>query len=209
MYDNDKDYFSRADSVLWNPHKLLTAPQQCSTLLLRHENLLREAHCANAAYLFQKDKFYDTSYDNGDKHIQCGRRADVFKFWFMWKAKGTSGFEKHVDKAFDNAEFFTATIKNRTGFKMVLEEPECTNVCFWYVPPSLRGCENEPDYNERLHSVAPKMKERMMKDGSMMVSYQTHGNLRNFFRIVFQNSALNHSDMLHLIEQFEKLGSDL
>lgn len=28
-----------ADSVTWNPHKLLAAPQQCSTLLLRHEGL--------------------------------------------------------------------------------------------------------------------------------------------------------------------------
>lgn len=26
-----------ADSITWNPHKLLAAPQQCSTLLLRHE----------------------------------------------------------------------------------------------------------------------------------------------------------------------------
>jgi len=29
-----------ADSVIWNPHKLLAAPQQCSTLLLRHKGLL-------------------------------------------------------------------------------------------------------------------------------------------------------------------------
>lgn len=91
-------YSFRADSVTWNPHKLLTAPQQCSTLLLRHEGILSGAHSANAAYLFQKDKFYDTKYDTGDKHVQCGRRADVLKFWFMWKAKGTSGFEKHIDK---------------------------------------------------------------------------------------------------------------
>lgn len=38
-------------------------------------------------YVYQQDKFYDTSYDTGDKYIQCGRRADVLKFWTMWKAK--------------------------------------------------------------------------------------------------------------------------
>ncbi|GJQ68694.1 hypothetical protein Trydic_g17231 [Trypoxylus dichotomus] len=80
----------RADSVVWNPHKLLTVPQQCSTLLLRHEGLLSEANSSNAAYLFQKDKFYNTQYDTGDKHVQCGRRVDVLKFWFMWKAKGNA-----------------------------------------------------------------------------------------------------------------------
>lgn len=199
----------RADSVTWNPHKLLTAPQQCSTLLLRHENILSEAHCTNAAYLFQKDKFYDTSYDTGDKHVQCGRRPDVLKYWFMWKAKGTSGFEKHIDKVFENARFFYENIKDRQGFKMVLEEPECTNICFWYVPSSLRGAENQPDFKERLHLVAPKMKELMMKEGSMMVTYQSQKGHPNFFRIVFQNSGLDKNDMLHLIGEFERLGKDL
>lgn len=62
--------FDRADSVTWNPHKLLSVPQQCSTFLTKHEGILQHAHATNATYLFQKDKFYDTQYDTGDKHIQ-------------------------------------------------------------------------------------------------------------------------------------------
>jgi hypothetical protein len=77
----------RADSVTWNPHKLLGVPQQCSTFLTRHTNLLLEANSASASYLFQKDKFYDPKWDVGDKYLQCGRRADVLKFWLMWQAK--------------------------------------------------------------------------------------------------------------------------
>ncbi|XP_045766218.1 cysteine sulfinic acid decarboxylase [Maniola jurtina] len=198
-----------ADSVTWNPHKLLAAPQQCSTFLLKHKNVLKAAHSSDAQYLFQKDKFYDTSYDTGDKHIQCGRRADVLKFWFMWKAKGNEGFEKHVDKLFDNAEYFLEHIKQREGFRLVIQKPECTNIMFWYIPKCLRGCENEPDYNERLHKVAPKIKERMIKEGSMMVTYQPQGNLVNFFRIVFQNSALDRKDMIYFANEFERLGSDI
>ncbi|KAJ8924799.1 hypothetical protein NQ315_000953 [Exocentrus adspersus] len=199
----------RADSVTWNPHKLLTAPQQCSTLLLRHEGILSASHSANAAYLFQKDKFYDTTYDTGDKHVQCGRRADVLKFWFMWKAKGTSGLERHIDKVFENSKFFVDTIKRRPGFELVIEEPECTNICFWYIPPSLRDAKSHPDYREKLHKIAPKIKERMMKEGNMMVTYQAQKDLPNFFRIVFQNSGLEKTDMLYFIDVFERLGKDL
>ncbi|XP_023936449.2 cysteine sulfinic acid decarboxylase [Bicyclus anynana] len=198
-----------ADSVTWNPHKLLAAPQQCSTFLLKHKNVLKEAHSSNAQYLFQKDKFYDTSYDTGDKHIQCGRRADVLKFWFMWKAKGSEGFEKHVEKLFDNANYFLEHIRQREGFRLVIPKPECTNIMFWYIPKCLRSCENEPNYYERLHKVAPKIKERMIKEGSMMVTYQPQGNLVNFFRIVFQNSALDHKDMIYFANEFERLGSDI
>lgn len=200
----------RADSVTWNPHKLLAAPQQCSTFLTRHEGILSGCHSTNATYLFQKDKFYDTQYDTGDKHIQCGRRADVLKFWFMWRAKGTSGLEQHIDKVFENAEYFTNSIKARPGFEMVIENPECTNVCFWYVPPGLRQVPRDSaEFAERLHKVAPKVKERMMREGSMMITYQPIHDKPNFFRLVLQNSALDKSDMNYIIDEIERLASDL
>ena len=40
-----------------------------------------------AEYLFQQDKHYDTSFDTGDKVIQCGRHNDIFKLWLLWRAK--------------------------------------------------------------------------------------------------------------------------
>lgn len=77
----------RANSVVINPHKLLAVPQQCSLLLVRDKNILHQCHSKGAEYLFQKDKYYDKSFDPGDKYLQCGRKCDVFKFWLMWKAK--------------------------------------------------------------------------------------------------------------------------
>lgn len=171
---------------------------------------MQQAHSANATYLFQKDKFYDTKYDTGDKHIQCGRRADVLKFWFMWRAKGSDGLEAHVNRNFENAEYFTAQIKARPDFEMVLPEPECTNISFWYVPPSLQNVPRDSEeFKEKIHKVAPKIKERMMKEGNMMITYQPIHNKPNFFRLVLQNSALTHDDMLYFIDEIERLGSDL
>ncbi|XP_011304771.1 cysteine sulfinic acid decarboxylase [Fopius arisanus] len=196
-----------ADSVTWNPHKLLAAPQQCSTLLTKHENLLQSAHSSCATYLFQKDKFYDTSFDSGDKHIQCGRRADVLKFWFMWKAKGTAGFEAHVDKVFYLSRYFVGLIRGRVGWRL-LQEPECTNVCFWYVPKSKRGLKGE-ELERELHRIAPIIKERMVKKGSMLVTYQPLHGLPNFFRLVLQSSGLTEGDMRYFVEEFETLSENL
>lgn len=205
----------KADSVTWNPHKLLAAPQQCSTLLLpsRHSTVLSHAHATGAAYLFQPDKCYDAAtYDTGDKHIQCGRRADVLKFWFMWKAKGTLGLRQHIETVFERSQQFTEAIRERDGFRLVLDNPECTNVCFWYIPERLRQLEGTIDTNEwekQLHLVAPKMKQRMMQQGTMMVTYQAQGKWPNFFRIVFQSSALTEDDVKYLVEEFQRLGQDL
>ena len=67
------------DSIAWNLHKMIGSPVQCSAFVTRHEGLLQRAVGANATYLFQQDKFYDVSYDTGDKSIQCGRKPDGFK----------------------------------------------------------------------------------------------------------------------------------
>ena len=123
--------------------------------------------------------------------------------------QGTTGFEQHINTVFSNAEYFTQVIKERDGFEMVLESPECTNICFWYLPPSLRHLERNADFEKKLHKVAPKIKERMMKEGSMMITYQPIYNKPNFFRLVLQNSALNQQDMLHFANEIERLGHDL
>lgn len=114
--------------------------------------------------------------------------------------------EKHINKVFANAEYFKSQIENRVDFRLVLPEPECTNVCFWYIPPSLR---NGTYTTEQLHQVAPKIKERMMKQGLMMCTYQASNDLPNFFRLALENSGLQLEDMDRIIEIFEQLGADL
>uniref|UniRef100_A0A4W3ICS1 Glutamate decarboxylase 1 n=1 Tax=Callorhinchus milii TaxID=7868 RepID=A0A4W3ICS1_CALMI len=200
----------RANSVTWNPHKMMGVLLQCSAILVREKGLLQGCNQMCAGYLFQPDKQYDVSYDTGDKAIQCGRHVDIFKFWLMWKAKGTVGFEIQINKCLDLSMYLYTKIKNREGYKMVFDgEPEHTNVCFWFIPPSLRGMPDCADQMEKLHKVAPKLKARMMECGTTMVGYQPQGDKTNFFRMVVSNPAATMSDIDFLIDEIERLGQDL
>uniref|UniRef100_A0A8C7LCB4 Glutamate decarboxylase 1b n=1 Tax=Oncorhynchus kisutch TaxID=8019 RepID=A0A8C7LCB4_ONCKI len=201
----------RANSVTWNPHKMMGVPLQCSAILVREKGILAGCNSMCAGYLFQPDKQYDVSYDTGDKAIQCGRHVDIFKFWLMWKAKGTIGFEQHIDKCLDLSQYLYDKIRNRQGYEMVFQGvPQHTNVCFWYIPPSLRGLEhNSEEYREKLHKVAPKIKAMMMESGTTMVGYQPQGQKVNFFRMVVSNPAALQSDIDFLIDEIERLGHDL
>ncbi|KAL7976534.1 hypothetical protein Chor_008483 [Crotalus horridus] len=174
------------------------------------DGLMQSCNQMHASYLFQQDKHYDLSYDTGDKALQCGRHVDVFKLWLMWRAKGTIGFEAHIDKCLDLAEYLYNKIKNREGYEMVFDgKPQHTNVCFWYVPPSLRNTEDNEERMNRLSKVAPIIKARMMEYGTTMVSYQPLGDKVNFFRMVISNPAAAHQDIDFLIEEIERLGQDL
>ncbi|KAG2459237.1 DCE1 decarboxylase, partial [Polypterus senegalus] len=170
----------RANSVTWNPHKMMGVLLQCSAILVREKGILQGCNQMCAGYLFQQDKQYDVSYDTGDKAIQCGRHVDIFKFWLMWKAKGTVGFEQHINKCLDLAEYLYTKIKNREGYEMVFSG-----------------------------EVAPKIKARMMECGTTMVGYQPQGDKVNFFRMVVSNSASTKSDIDFLIDEIERLGQDL
>ncbi|NXX48196.1 CSAD decarboxylase, partial [Tricholaema leucomelas] len=205
----------RANSVTWNPHKLLGVGLQCSALLLPdtsvvppQQGLLQRCHGAGASYLFQPDKFYDATYDPGDKTPQCGRRVDCLKLWLLWKAIGTQGLAQRVQRALDATRYLTEQVKRREGFQLVLE-PEFINLCFWFVPPSLRGREGSSDYWSCLGKVAPVLKERMMKAGSMLLSYQPHGTKVNFFRQIVTSPAVTKADLDFLLDELERLGGDL
>ncbi|KAI1885607.1 hypothetical protein AGOR_G00205570 [Albula goreensis] len=199
----------RANSVAWNPHKMLMAGLQCCAFMVRDKTgLLQRCHSARASYLFQRDKFYDISYDTGDKSIQCSRKPDAFKFWLMWKAVGTHGLEERVNRAVAMARYLAEEIKKREGFRLLME-PEYANVCFWYIPPSLRKMPENREFWDKIHKVAPVIKERMMKKGSMMVGYQPHGDRANFFRQIVISPQVSREDMDFVLNEIEELGKDL
>ncbi|XP_004560128.1 acidic amino acid decarboxylase GADL1 [Maylandia zebra] len=199
----------RVDSVAWNPHKMLMASLQCSAFLVRDKtSLLQRCHSARASYLFQQDKFYDVSYDTGDKSVQCSRKPDAFKFWLMWKALGSRELEQRVDRALAMARYLAEEIKKREGFRLVLE-PEFANVCFWYLPPSLRNLPESPELWKKLHTVAPVVKQRMMKTGSMMTGYQPLGEKANFFRMVVISPQVSRQDLDFVLDEIHNLGKDL
>ncbi|XP_076009942.1 acidic amino acid decarboxylase GADL1-like [Genypterus blacodes] len=198
----------RANSVAWNPHKMLMACLQCCAFLVRDRTgLLQHCHSAQASYLFQVDKFYDISYDTGDKSIQCSRKPDAFKFWLMWKALGTMELARRVDRALAMARYLVQEIKKREGFCLLIE-PEYTNVCFWYIPPSLRNMSESPEFWQKLNTVAPLVKERMMKKGSMMVGYQPHGDKVNFFRMIIISPQVRREDLDFVLDEIDNLGKD-
>ncbi|XP_077048846.1 cysteine sulfinic acid decarboxylase isoform X4 [Agelaius phoeniceus] len=199
----------RADSVTWNPHKLLMVGLQCSAFLLHDSSgLLQRCHGVGASYLFQRDKFYDVSLDTGDKSPQCGRRADSLKLWILWKAVGTRGLAQRVERAFSATRYLLEQVKRREGFQLVME-PEFINLCFWFIPPSLRGQENSPEFWDKLGKVAPAIKEKMIRRGSMMVGYQPQGSHVNFFRQIITNPAVTRQDLDFFLDEIQELGWDL
>jgi len=204
----------KVDSIAWNPHKMVGAPLQTSPFIVRHKGMLHHTNSANATYLFQQDKFYDVSFDTGDKSVQCGRKVDAFKLWFMLKARGEDYMEEMVDNTFSMADYLTELVKSRPGFRLVpeYETRQCTNVGFWYIPPRLQGRQEDEAWWEEMEKIAPRIKEQMIMDGSLMIGYQPlpYKNLKNFFRMVIHGVPRPTKEhMEFVLNEIERIGKDL
>lgn len=223
---------SRSDSLAWNPHKLMGIPLQCSAFLLpsQHNGLLEVAHSAKAAYLFQKDKL-NTHLDTGDKSVQCGRKVDVLKLWAAWASMGDKGYAEHIEFLFSLSTHLEKQVEERKEVFRMVTKPMCTNVCFWFIPPSIRkeegkdtvtsqGYEDSSKWSEEkrnaVHEAAIKIKARMQEEGTLMVGYQSivlcnDASAPNFFRMVVV-SGKGVNDTTHmdfLLNEIERLGADL
>lgn len=60
-----------------------------------------------------------------------------------------------------------------TGKFELVTEPSCTNVCFWYLPPSVRGeaaaAKDSKEWRELVHRAPVVVKQRAQEKGSFMV----------------------------------------
>jgi glutamate decarboxylase len=196
----------RADSLVWDLHKMMGMTQQCSVLLVRDPDQLEPCFAAHADYLFQPDK-RNAALDAGDRTFQCGRRVDVMKLWLTWKAHGDAGFADRIDHAVAIADHVRSAIAASGGRFAPVVAGEFTNVCFLWVPPELRPIElgtlAEEDH-ERVHALAPRVKARMQDDGTALMGYQPVGGI-NCFRLLFMNPRVTTEDadtLLDLIDHY-------
>ena len=53
----------------------------------------------------------------------------------QWRARGNIGFEKQQDRLMELTYYQVDRINSMPDkFYLIVPEPECTNVCFWYIP---------------------------------------------------------------------------
>jgi glutamate/tyrosine decarboxylase-like PLP-dependent enzyme len=199
----------RADSFVWNLHKMMGITQQCTALLLRDPAQLEPLFATRANYIFQADKLY-REYDTGDRTFQCARRVDALKLWLAWKAAGDAGFADRVEHAVELAAHTERKIRASDGEFAVLVAGGFTNVVFTWVPPALRPLDLsalDASTRQRLHALAPRMKARMQAEGTAMVGYQpVHG--LNAFRLLFMNPTVQTPDIDAILVHLARYGAE-
>lgn len=177
-----------ADSVTFDAHKTLGTPMIASFFLTKHSGILRNTNRGGGAeYLFHE---YDNSeWDTGTYSLQCGRRADILKFWLLWRAYGTEGLIERTEHLLELARFATKEVSENPRFKLI--HSNYLNVCFQI--HALRDQEN-------INSFTLKVRKALIKEGKAMVNYAQRPDGTIFFRLVFPNHTTTKAHVSELLK---------
>jgi L-2,4-diaminobutyrate decarboxylase len=136
------DGIARADSVVWDAHKMLFVPALCAFVFYRNRAHRFEAFRQDAPYLFDPTDPGRADYDVGLQTVECTKRAAGFGLWGVWSLFGPDLFRRLVEDTFDLSQQFHAELVQQPDF-VPLHEPQCNIVVFRYRPPEWAALSDE------------------------------------------------------------------
>jgi len=120
------DGLDLADSLAWDPHKMLWMPLSLGVLLVRDGKWLRRAFEADAPYLFNSERAGDNI---GEMTIQCSKRADAIKLWLTLQMFGTRPFVEAMEHVTDVTRYLYDIVAASDDFE-AMHIPQFNIFCF-------------------------------------------------------------------------------
>ena len=113
--------WERADSVLYNPHKWMFVPNECTALFFRRMERVRKAFSVVPNYLETPESAAVREYM--DYGVQLGRRFRALKTWMTLRAFGASGVRARIAHAVAEARWLRAELEREPGVAIAAPSP--------------------------------------------------------------------------------------
>lgn len=142
--------WERADSVVFNPHKWMFVPLECTALLFRGMERVRRAFSVVPTYLETPEGAggADSVREYMDYGIQLGRRFRSLKMWMTLRLFGARGVRERIQHHLDLTQRLAAGLAGDEGFRLVAPVP-FSLVVFRATAPGLSP-EAEDGLNRRI-----------------------------------------------------------
>lgn len=128
----------RADSVVWDAHKLLMMPALVTAVLFKREPDAYAAFAQEASYLFADAHPSETWWDLGSRTLECTKRMMAVELWACLRHYGEDLFGEIVDRQHALATEFAAKLAATADFE-VAYAPESNIVCYRHRAPGTSG----------------------------------------------------------------------
>ncbi len=153
----------RADSVVWDAHKMLFMPALCAFAFYRNREHRFAAFEQDAPYLFDPSNPGIAEFDSGIQTLECTKRAAAFPLWGIWSLFGRELFSDLVDVTFAMTQVLYDKLSASDDFEP-LHDPQCNIVAFRYLP-----AESANWSPEKLGSFQLDVRKRVIQSGKAYI----------------------------------------
>jgi len=122
----------RADSVVFDAHKMMLMPALVTAVLFRNGDDSYRIFEERASYLLDKGA-REEWYNIGHRTLECTKRMLSLKVYTTLMCYGTRFFADYVTRQYDLAQRFAELLRAAPDFELGAE-PESNIVCFRYRP---------------------------------------------------------------------------
>lgn len=182
---------NRADSLIFDPHKMMFMPLAAGGVLVRDGSRLAEPLEEGAPYLFGSKRRFP---DLGQLTIACSQRFDAFKVWLVWRAYGAELWEQLTTHVCEVAH----AAFEYCGESKILEavhEPHSNIFCF-------RLRQRDRDFDRRTWEI----KEQLNESGFAYISSTVLDHDR-VLRVVIMNPRTTAQDVRDILQRIEKIAT--
>src|SRR5512140_2431496 len=152
--------WERADSVLYNPHKWMLVPIECTALFFRRMERVRRAFSVVPNYLETPEG--QTVREYMDYGIQLGRRFRALKTWMALRAFGAAGVRTRIADALAEARWLRGELEKEPDVAIVAPAPFSV-VTFRWQPGGMDDAEAD--------AANARILARINEDGRTFVSH--------------------------------------
>jgi L-2,4-diaminobutyrate decarboxylase len=180
----------RADSIIWDAHKLMLMPSLCTAVLFRNGAHLDQAFQQQATYLLSGPTA--SWQEPAGRNFETTKPAMVLPLYVGLRTLGVAFFGEYIDYVYDLACAFADELQSRPNFELLVH-PESNIVCFRFRAPP-----------EMADALQLRLREAVNRRGRFFIMRTT---LRGviWLRIVLMNPATRLADLRDLLDELTEL----
>ena len=183
----------RADSVVWDLHKLLGLPALNTAVLFRDRRRSYEAFAQEASYLFEPTGEHEW-HQVGKRTLECTKRALGVVGYTMLRHLGTDLFRDNVERLIGTARELADRLEAAPDFELATY-PEANILCFRHLPGDGRDLDQ--------HQAG--LRRHLLDSGSIYITQAKLG-AHLWLRVTVQNPFTGEAEIDALLSELRRLG---
>jgi L-2,4-diaminobutyrate decarboxylase len=183
----------RADSVVWDAHKLMMMPALITAVLFREGHRSFDAFAQEASYLFTGQDTRPWS-DVAMRTLECTKEMMSLKLYACLSVLGTKLFADSITRTFDLSRRFAERLQASGDFELAVP-PDCNIVCFRHTPQGVPASE--------LDALQVRLRESLVTSGDFYLVQTTLGG-RVWLRTTIINPLTTDEDLDALLEALRR-----